>query len=131
MPATGWTRPQIRFWTASARANTARSQPRSTVIGSRKRPKLWRMPMLRVRTNAPEASTNQALRAIAPPVPRPAAAAAPIGAASYPAVLEPLLDVIGIFPGARQMRIDLERPLEGLERRLVVSALKIDEAEAR
>ena len=43
-PATGTPRPQIMFWIAMANAKVSRSQPRVTVMGSRNRPKLARMP---------------------------------------------------------------------------------------
>src|SRR2546425_442024 len=62
MPANGCVAPHTRFCTASASANVSRLQCRSPVIGCRKSPKPWRMPIPNVRTKPPQTSTTVGVR---------------------------------------------------------------------
>ena len=61
-PTNGCDSPQSRFWIAIASANTSRPQPRSRLIGCRKRPKLERMPNDSSTMNAPQAIALTAAR---------------------------------------------------------------------
>ncbi len=62
MPANGVASPYTRFWIASAMANVCRFQPRSSVIGCRYSPKLWRVPSESVRMMPPQISTTSGVR---------------------------------------------------------------------
>src|SRR3546814_16479392 len=62
MPATGTPRPHSRFWIAMARPNVLRSQPWVTVIGSRNRPKLERMPKPAMAIRQPARITTSGVR---------------------------------------------------------------------
>src|SRR3546814_14976381 len=62
MPATGTPRPHSRFWIAMARPNVLRSQPWVTVIGSRNRPKLERMPKPTMAIRQPARITTNGVR---------------------------------------------------------------------
>ncbi len=53
-PATGWRKPQARFWTDMARAKSETVSAMSRVSAGMTRPKLWRTPMPRLSiTEAP------------------------------------------------------------------------------
>ena len=47
-PMNGWVKPQTMFCTASAKVKSLTVKSRSRVIGTMKRPRLWRMPMPRL-----------------------------------------------------------------------------------
>ena len=61
-PVNGCVAPQTRFCTAIASANVSRPQPRSALIGCRKRPKPCRIPIARVRISPPQTSTAVGVR---------------------------------------------------------------------
>src|SRR5438093_4554296 len=57
-PAKAESAPQIRFWIAIATENTSRPQPKSRLIGCRKRPKPARAPKLKPRIRQPQTMTT-------------------------------------------------------------------------
>src|SRR2546423_9999371 len=61
-PATGMPSPHTRFCSAIAKENTSRPQPRSSVIGRKKRPKLWRVPRASMRISPPQTRTTVGVR---------------------------------------------------------------------
>ena len=64
-PATGCARPQKMFWMARARENDSRLHPRSVVMGTRRRPKLVRIPFPTSRITLAQTSTMIARRMLA------------------------------------------------------------------
>src|SRR5947207_8919414 len=61
-PANGIARPHTRFCSAIAKENVSRPQPRSSDIGTRKRPKLCRVPIASRRIRPPQTSTTVGVR---------------------------------------------------------------------
>src|SRR2546428_14113599 len=57
-PAKAESAPQTRFWIAIANENTSRPQPKSRLIGCRKRPKPARAPKLKPRIRQPQTMTT-------------------------------------------------------------------------